>query len=140
MFERFDDSAKRVVVLAQEEARGLNHPFIGAEHFLLGLLRQEGAAASALSGLGIGYDAVLARVEQSIGRGATPTPSHIPFTPAAKRALERSFEASVALKHSHIGPEHLLLGLVRDENEAAGLLADMGADARRIRDALDVAG
>jgi ATP-dependent Clp protease ATP-binding subunit ClpC len=136
MFERFDDSAKRVIVLAQEEARKLDHPFIGTEHLLLALLRQDSAAARALTGLGIGYDAVLARVEQALGRGATPTPSHIPFTPATKRAVERGFEASVALKHRHIGPEHLLLGLVRDENEATGMLADLGADAQRIRDSL----
>jgi ATP-dependent Clp protease ATP-binding subunit ClpC len=140
MFERFDNSARRVIVLAQDEARKLNHPYIGTEHLLLGLLRQDGVAARALTGLGIDYDAVLARVEQAMGRGATPTPSHIPFTPATKRAMERSFEASLALKHSHIGPEHLLLGLVRDENEATAMLADLGADAQRIRDSLDDAG
>jgi ATP-dependent Clp protease ATP-binding subunit ClpC len=136
MFERFDDSARRVIVLAQDEARKLNHPFIGTEHFLLGLLRQDGVAARALTGLGIDYDAVRARVEQTMGRGTEPTPGHIPFTPTSKRALELSLDESVRLGHGHIGPEHLLLGLVRDQNEAAGMLADLGADARRVRAAL----
>jgi ATP-dependent Clp protease ATP-binding subunit ClpC len=137
MFERFDDAARRVIVLTQDEARKLNHHFIGTEHLLLALMREgHGAAAAALTGLGLSYDAVLARVDASLGRGATPTPSHLPFTEGTKRAIEHGFEASLGRGDAHIGTEHLLLGLVRDDNEATAMLADLGVDAQRVRDSL----
>ena len=136
MFERFTDQARRVIILAQDEARKLSHQFIGTEHFLLGLLHEhsEGVAARALADLGIGYDAVLALVEQALGRGTEPTSGHVPFTADAKRAMEGSLRESIGRRHSYIGPEHLLLGLVRDENDATRMLADLGADAQRVRD------
>ena len=137
MFERFDDAARRVIVFSQDEARKLSHHFIGTEHLLLALLREgHGVAATALTNLGVGYDAVLARVDASLGRGTTPTPSHLPFTEATKRAMEHSFEESVERGHNHVGTEHLLLGLIRTENEATAMLADMGVDAQRVRDSV----
>jgi ATP-dependent Clp protease ATP-binding subunit ClpC len=135
MFGLFDDAARRVVVIAQDEARKLNHHSIHTEHLLLGLLREgHGVAARALTGLGIGYDAVLARVEETVGRGAEPAPDHVPFTEAAKRAVEHCLEEALGLRHNHIGTEHILLGLVRDENDAARMLAGMGAGAQRVRE------
>ena len=135
MLERFNDGARRVIVLAQEEARKLNHHFIGAQHVLLGLLREgQGVAARALTDLNIGYDAVLARVEAALGRGTEPTPSHLPFTEGAKHTVEHSLAESLELGHNYIGTEHLLLALVRDENDAARMLTDLGADPPRVRE------
>jgi len=135
MLERFNDGARRVIVLAQEEARKLNHHFIGAQHVLLGLLREgHGVAARALTDLNIGYDAVLARVEAALGRGTEPTPSHLPFTEGAKHAVEHCLADSLELGHNYIGTEHLLLALVRDENDAARMLTDLGADPPRVRE------
>jgi ATP-dependent Clp protease ATP-binding subunit ClpC len=135
MFERFTDEARRVIVLAQEEARKLNHAFIDTHHFLLGLLREgHGVAARALTDLDIGYDAVLARVEDALGRGTEPTPSHLPFTEAAKQATEHSLAESLGLGHNYIDTEHLLLALVRDENDATRMLSAMGADQQRVRE------
>jgi ATP-dependent Clp protease ATP-binding subunit ClpC len=135
MFGLFDDAARRVVVIAQDEALKLNHHSIDTEHLLLGLLREgHGVAARALAGLGIGYDAVLAQVEETVGRGAEPTPGHVPFTAAAKRAVEYCLEESLALRHDHIGTEHILLALVREENDATRILAGMGAGAQRVRE------
>ena len=135
MFERFDDAARRVIVLADAEARGLSHHSIDTGHLLLGLLREsDGAAARALTGLGIGYDAVHARVAESGGRSAEPVPEHMPFTDATKQSLQSCFEESLRLRNKTIGTEHILLGLVREENDATRMLADMGADAQRVRD------
>ena len=134
MFQRFDIAARRVVVIAQDEARKLSHKSIDTDHLLLGLLREgEGVAARALTGLGIGYDNVLARVEETLGRGAEPTPGHVPFTEAAKGALEHSLKESIGLRHKYIGTEHILLGLLHD-SKAARMLADLGADAQRVRE------
>ncbi len=135
MFERFDNAARLVVTLAQDEASKLNHNYIDTEHFLLGLLREgSGIAATALVGLGIGYDAVLARVEETVGRGAEPQKGHVLFTEATKRAMQSCFEESLRLRHNYMGTEHILLGLVRDENNANRILADMGAGAQRVRE------
>ena len=135
MFERFDNAARRVIPLAQDEASTLNHNYIDTEHLLLGLLREgSGIAATALIGLGIGYDAVLARVEETVGRGAQPAKGHVPFTEAAQRAMESCFLESLRLRHNRIGTEHILLGLVRDENNATRILADMGAGTQRVRE------
>ncbi len=135
MFKGFDIAARRVVIMAQDEARKLNHHSIDTEHVLLGLLREgHGVAARVLTGLGIGYDAILARVEATVGRGAEPAPGHVPFTEATKRAMQYCLEESLRLKHNHIGTEHILLALVRDENDAARMLADMDVDAQRVRE------
>src|SRR5881396_448564 len=113
MFERFTDRARRVVVLAQEEARMLNHNYIGTEHVLLGLIHEgEGVAAKALQSLNISLDAVRAQVEQIIGRGQSAPTGHIPFTPRAKKVLELSLRESMQLGHNYIGTEHILLGLI----------------------------
>ena len=136
MFERFTDRARRVVVLAQEEARELGHNYIGTEHILLGLLREpEGAAAQALEALGIGLDAVRQQVRQIIGQGeGTTLPSHIPFTPRAKKVLELSLREALQLGHNYIGTEHILLGLIREgEGVAAQVLVKLGADLNRVR-------
>ena len=116
MFERFTDRARRVVVLAQEEARALNHDYIGTEHILLGLIHEgEGIAARALESLNISLEAVHQQVEQMIGRGLAAPTGHIPFTPRAKKVLELSFREALQLGHNYIGTEHILLGLVREE-------------------------
>jgi ATP-dependent Clp protease ATP-binding subunit ClpC len=136
MFERFTDRARRVVVLAQDEAKMLNHNYVGTEHILLGLLREgNGVAARALESLGIGLDAVRQQVEQIIGRGQGPPPEgHIPFTPRSKRVLELSLRESLDLGHTYIGTEHILLGLIREgEGVAAQVLVDMGIDLDRAR-------
>src|SRR5207249_4450241 len=113
MFERFTDRARRVVVLAQEEARMLNHNYIGTEHILLGLIHEgEGVAAKALESLGISLDAVRHQVEEIIGQGQTPPTGHIPFTPRAKKVLELSLREALQLGHNYIGTEHILLGLI----------------------------
>src|SRR5215469_16642156 len=135
MFERFTDRARRVVVLAQEEARELGHNYIGTEHILLGLLREEeGVAARALAAMGIGLDVVRREVRQIIGPGEGEQASHIPFTPRAKKVLELSLREALTLGHNYIGTEHILLGLVREgEGVAAQVLVKMGADLNRVR-------
>ena len=135
MFERFTDRARRVLVLAQEEARDLNHAFIGTEHILLGLIREgEGVAAKALDALGVTFDVVREKVEEAIGANANPSPGSPPFTPRAKKVLELSLREALQLGHSYIGTEHMLLGLVREgDGVAAQVLNDLGADMARVR-------
>jgi Clp amino terminal domain, pathogenicity island component len=135
MFERFTDRARRVVVLAQEEAVGLNHNYIGTEHILLGLIRErEGVAAKALESLGISLEAVRAQVEEIIGQGQSAPTEHIPFTPRAKKVLELSLREALQLSHNYIGTEHILLGLIREgEGVAAQVLVKLGADLPRVR-------
>src|SRR5918995_6779997 len=135
MFERFTDRARRVVVLAQEEARMLNHNYIGTEHILLGLIHEgEGVAAKALESLGISLEAVRAQVEEIIGQGQSAPTGHIPFTPRAKKVLELSLREALSLGHHYIGTEHVLLGLVREnDGVAARILLDFDADAEKIR-------
>jgi hypothetical protein len=135
MFERFTDRARRVVVLAQEEARMLNHNFVGTEHILLGLIHErQGVAASALQSLGISLEAVRQQVEQIIGQGQRAPSGHIPFTPRAKKVLELSLREAHQLGHDYIGTEHLLLGLIREgEGVAAQVLVRLGADLNRVR-------
>ncbi|MBX7160881.1 MAG: ATP-dependent Clp protease ATP-binding subunit [Acidimicrobiia bacterium] len=135
MFERFTDRARRVVVLAQEEARLLNHNYIGTEHILLGLIHEgEGVAAKALESLGISLDAVRQQVEEIIGQGGSSPSGHIPFTPRAKKVLELSLREALQLGHSYIGTEHILLGLIREgEGVAAQVLVKLGADLSRVR-------
>ena len=135
MFERFTDRARRVVVLAQEEARLLNHSYIGTEHILLGLIHEgEGVAAKALESLGISLEAVRSQVEEMIGQGGTSPSGHIPFTPRAKKVLELSLREALQLGHNYIGTEHILLGLIREgEGVAAQVLIKLGADLSRVR-------
>jgi ATP-dependent Clp protease ATP-binding subunit ClpC len=135
MFERFTDRARRVVVLAQEEARLLNHNYIGTEHILLGLIHEgEGVAAKALESLGISLEAVRAQVEEIIGQGQSAPTGHIPFTPRAKKVLELSLREALQLGHNYIGTEHILLGLIREgEGVAAQVLVKLGADLSRVR-------
>jgi ATP-dependent Clp protease ATP-binding subunit ClpC len=138
MFERFTDRARRVVVLAQEEARMLDHNYIGTEHLLLGLVHEgEGVAAQALAGMGIQLEAVRWQVEQIIGRGKGRPAGHIPFTPRAKKVLELALREALQLGHNYIGTEHILLGLVREgEGVAAQVLQKLGADLNRVRQAV----
>ncbi len=135
MFERFTDRARRVVVLAQEEARLLNHNYIGTEHILLGLIHEgEGVAAKALESLGISLEAVRQQVEEIIGQGGSSPSGHIPFTPRAKKVLELSLREALQLGHNYIGTEHILLGLIREgEGVAAQVLQKLGADLSRVR-------
>jgi ATP-dependent Clp protease ATP-binding subunit ClpC len=135
MFERFTDRARRVVVLAQEEARLLNHNYIGTEHILLGLIHEgEGVAAKALESLGVSLEAVRNQVEEIIGQGGTSPSGHIPFTPRAKKVLELSLREALQLGHNYIGTEHILLGLIREgEGVAAQVLVKLGADLSRVR-------
>ncbi|RIK14520.1 MAG: NDP-hexose 4-ketoreductase [Acidobacteria bacterium] len=135
MFERFTDRARRVVVLAQEEARLLNHNYIGTEHLLLGLIHEgEGVAAKALESLDISLDAVRQQVQEIIGQGQQSPTGHIPFTPRAKKVLELSLREGLQLGHNYIGTEHLLLGLIREgEGVAAQVLVKLGADLNRVR-------
>ena len=135
MFERFTDRARRVVVLAQEEARLLNHSYIGTEHILLGLIHEgEGVAAKALESLGISLEAVRSQVEEIIGTGGSSPSGHIPFTPRAKKVLELSLREALQLGHNYIGTEHILLGLIREgEGVAAQVLVKLGADLSRVR-------
>src|SRR3978361_690690 len=135
MFERFTDRARRVVVLAQEEARMLNHNYIGTEHILLGLIHEgEGGAAKALESLGISLEAVRQQVEEIIGQGQQAPSGHIPFTPRAKKVLELSLREALQLGHNYIGTEHILLGLIREgEGVAAQVLVKLGADLNRVR-------
>jgi ATP-dependent Clp protease ATP-binding subunit ClpA len=135
VFERFTDRARRVVVLAQEEARMLNHNYIGTEHILLGLIHEgEGVAAKALESLGISLDAVRGQVEEIIGQGQAAPTGHIPFTPRAKKVLELSLREALQLGHNYIGTEHILLGLIREgEGVAAQVLQKLGADLNLVR-------
>jgi len=135
LFERFTDRARRVVVLAQEEARLLNHNYIGTEHILLGLIHEgEGVAAKALESLGISLEAVRNQVEEIIGQGGASPSGHIPFTPRAKKVLELSLREALQLGHNYIGTEHILLGLIREgEGVAAQVLVKLGADLSRVR-------
>ena len=135
MFEKFTDKARRVVVLAQEEAKLLNHNYIGTEHILLGLIHEgEGVAAKALESLGIDLTAVREQVQEIIGQGQQAPSGHIPFTPRAKKVLELSLREALQLGHSYIGTEHLLLGLIREgEGVAAQVLTKLGADTNKVR-------
>jgi hypothetical protein len=135
MFERFTDRARRVVPLAQEEAKRLDHNYIGTEHLLLGLIREgEGVAAKALESLGISLDAVRQQVKEIIGRGQQAPSGHMPFTPRAKKVLELSLREALQLGHDYIGTEHLLLGLIREgDGVAAQVLIRLGADLNRVR-------
>ncbi|MGH3334336.1 MAG: Clp protease N-terminal domain-containing protein, partial [Nocardioides sp.] len=135
MFERFTDRARRVVVLAQEEARMLSHNYIGTEHILLGLIHEgEGVAAKALESLDISLEGVRAQVEEIIGQGQQAPSGHIPFTPRAKKVLELSLREALQLGHSYNGTEHILLGLIREgEGVAAQVLQKLGADLNRVR-------
>ena len=135
MFERFTDRARRVVVLAQEEARMLNHNYIGTEHILLGLIHEgEGVAAKGLESLGISLEAVRAQVEEIIGQGQQAPSGHIPFTPRAKKVLELSLREALQLGHNYIGTEHILLGLIHEgEGVAAKGLESLGISLEAVR-------
>jgi ATP-dependent Clp protease ATP-binding subunit ClpC len=135
MYERFTDRARRVVVLAQEEARMLNHNYIGTEHILLGLIREgQGVAAKALESVGISLEAVRQQVEEIIGQGQHAPSGHIPFTSPAKEVLELSLREALQLGHNYIGTEHILLGLIGEgEGVAAQVLVKLGADHNRVR-------
>ena len=135
MFERFTDRARRVIVLAQEEARLLHHSYIGTEHILLGLIHEgEGVAAKALDQLGINLEEVRKQVVEIIGQGQPQSEGHIPFTPRAKRVLELSLREALQLGHNYIGTEHILLGLIREgEGVAAQVLTKLGADLAKVR-------
>jgi hypothetical protein len=135
MFERFTDRARRVVALAQEEAKRLNHNYIGTEHILLGLIGEgDGVAAKALESLDISLDVVRQQVEEMIGRGQQAPSGHIPFTPRAKKVLELSLRESQQLGHNYIGTEHILLGLIREgDGVAPRVLVNLGADLNRVR-------
>jgi ATP-dependent Clp protease ATP-binding subunit ClpC len=136
MFERFTHRARRVVVLAQEEARTLNHNHIGTEHLLLGLIREgEGVAPRALGSLRISLEAVRRQVEEIIGQGQEVPAGHIPFTPRAKKVLELALREAQELKHHYLGTEHILLGLIREgEGVAAQVLTKLGGDLDRVRE------
>ena len=135
MFERFTERARQVVVLAQEEARTLKHNYIGTEHILLGLLREEeGLAARVLESLDITVERVRAQVVRIVGSGEEVTSGQIPFTPRAKKVLELALREALSLGHNYIGTEHILLGLVREnEGVAARILLDFDADSEKIR-------
>ncbi len=136
MFERFTDRARRVVVLAQEEARMLNHNYIGTEHILLGLIHEgQGVAAKAIESVGISLDEVREQVEEMIGRSTSAPTGHIPFTPRAKKVLELALREALELGHNYIGTEHLLLGVMREgEGVGAQVLVKLGADRSRVRE------
>ncbi|MCW2699708.1 MAG: ATP-dependent Clp protease ATP-binding subunit, partial [Blastococcus sp.] len=136
MFERFTDRARRVVVLAQEEARMLNHNYIGTEHILLGLIHEgEGVAAKALESLGISLEGVRQQVEEIIGQGQQAPSGHIPFTPRAKKVLELSLREALQLGHNYIGTEHILLGLIHEgEGVAAKALESLGISLDAVRE------
>ena len=135
MFERFTDRARRSVVFAQEEARLLNHNYIGTEHILLGLLREyEGVAAKALTSMGVSLEAARGQVEQIIGQGHAMIPGHIPFTARSKKVLELSLREALQLGHNYIGTEHILLGLIREgEGVAVQVLEVLGAERNPVR-------
>jgi ATP-dependent Clp protease ATP-binding subunit ClpC len=134
LFDRFTERARNVVALAQEEARGLGHNYIGTEHLLLGLLRGEGVANRVLTDLGFNVDAVRGRVEEIVGRGEEPLRDQIPFTPRAKKVLELSLRESIRMGLNHLGTEHILLGLVHEgEGVAARIMGEAGANADAVR-------
>ena len=135
MFERFTERARQVVVLAQDEARALKHNYIGTEHILLGLLREEeGLAARGLASLEVTLEEVRRRVEEIVGVGEEVTAGQIPFTPRAKKVLELALREALSIGHNYIGTEHILLGLVREnDGVAAAILLDLGLDAERVR-------
>src|SRR5919199_6212069 len=135
MFERFTERARKVVVVAQDEARHFNRNYIGTEHLLLGLLREdEGVAARALSSLNVTLDDVREQVESIVGYGEEGTGGQAPFTPRAKKGLELSLREALQLGHNYIGTEHILLGLIREgEGVAAQVLVKLGADLNRVR-------
>ncbi len=136
MFERFTERARQVVVLAQEEARAFKHNYIGTEHVLLGLLREEeGIAARVLESLDITVEEVRAQVVQTVGRGEEVTTGQIPFTPRAKKVLNLALREALSLGHNYVGTEHILLGIVREGNGVAiDILRDLDADAPKVRD------
>jgi ATP-dependent Clp protease ATP-binding subunit ClpC len=138
MFERFSERARQVVVLAQDEARSLKHNYIGTEHLLLGLFREEeGIAARALESLQITLEEVRAQVARIVGEGDESAGGQIPFTPRAKKVLELSMREALSLGHNFIGTEHILLGVARENGGvAARILLDLGADDQKIRDAV----
>jgi ATP-dependent Clp protease ATP-binding subunit ClpA len=135
MFERFTNQSRRVVVLAQEEARKLDHNYIGTEHILLGLLHEsKGAAAQALTAMGVTLEAGRSQVELIIGRGQSEPSGHIPFTPRAKKSLELSLREALQLGHNYIGTGHLLLGLMRQgDNMAVRILGNLHVDLADLR-------
>jgi ATP-dependent Clp protease ATP-binding subunit ClpC len=135
VFERFTERARQVVVLAQDEARALKHNYIGTEHILLGLLREEeGLAAPVLESLGVTVEEVRAQVARLVGQGEEVTTGQIPFTPRAKKVLELGLREALSLGHNYIGTEHLLLALIREnEGVAARILLDFDADAEKTR-------
>jgi hypothetical protein len=136
VFERFTERARQVVVLAQEEARAIKHNYIGTEHILLGLLREEeGLAARVLASLGVALEPTRDQVTRIVGWGEEATSGQIPFTPRAKKVLELALREALSLGHNYIGTEHILLGLAREnEGVAARILLDLGADSQKIRD------
>lgn len=139
MFERFTDRARRVVMLAQEEARGLNHDYIGTEHLLLGLLcEEEGIAARALTASGVGAEPVRAEIERRIGRGSVAPQGHISFTPRAKKVLELALRQALKLGDSYIGTEHVLLGLIAEGEGVAAQILEAAAEGGfvTVRDAV----
>jgi len=138
VFERFTDRARRVVVIAQEEARLLNHNYIGTEHILLGLIHEgDSVAAQVLTGMDISLETVRAEVDEIVGPGSSPPSGHIPFTPRAKKVLELALREALQLGHNYIGTEHILLGLVREgEGVAAQVLVKLGAELSRVRQAV----
>ena len=135
VFERFTERARQVVVLAQDEARALEHNYIGTEHILLGLLREEeGLAARVLESLDITVEEVRAQVARIVGQGDEVTTGQIPFTPRAKKVLELALREALSIGHNYIGTEHLLLALVREnQGVAARILRDFGGDAETVR-------
>jgi ATP-dependent Clp protease ATP-binding subunit ClpC len=135
VFERYTDRARRVIVLGQEEARLLNHNYIGTEHLLLGLLKEgEGIGAQALTLHSVDMPALRSAVEEKIGKGTQAPSGHIPFTPRAKKVMELSLREALQLGHNYIGTEHILLGLIREgEGMAAQVLADRGIKLNDVR-------
>jgi len=134
MFERFTDRARRVVVQAQEESRRLNHNYIGTEHLLLGVLREDEGVAAALAALEVGLDPAREQVAEIVGRGRQAPSGHIPFTPRAKKVLELSLREALRLGHPYIGPEHILLGLITEgQGVAVEVLRVLGAPPERVR-------
>jgi ATP-dependent Clp protease ATP-binding subunit ClpC len=137
VFERFTEQARQVVVRAQDEAQELRHNYIGTEHLLLGVLQTDDGAGRVLLSLGVTADRARADVARIVGEGDKPISGQIPFTPRAKKVLELSLREARALAHDYIGPEHILLGLVReDEGIASQILRERGANADRVRDAV----
>ncbi len=135
MFERFTEPARQIVVVAQEEARALKHNYIGTEHVLLGLLREEdGLAARVLSSLDVSLEDVRTQVGRIIGQGDEVTAGEIPFTPRAKKVLDLALREALSLGHNYVGTEHVLLGIAREnEGVASRILLDAGADGETVR-------